>query len=53
MRENGFYWIVFEGVRQVAEYSDNFWYLTGWGNCYTDLEIDEVISKEPLEYPKT
>jgi hypothetical protein len=53
MRENGFYWIIFEGVRQVAEYEDHLWYLTGESGCYLDGSVDEVISKEPLEYPKT
>jgi hypothetical protein len=53
MRENGFYWIIFEGVKQVAEYSDYKWYITGSGNSYSDYVIEKIISKEPLEYPKT
>ncbi len=44
MRVSGFYWVVFDGVEQVAYWSDMFgcWHATGPEEKLFDADMDKI-----------
>ncbi|MFY8248148.1 MAG: hypothetical protein ACOVJ5_00425 [Gloeomargaritales cyanobacterium] len=61
-RQEGYYWVKYEGIFQIAKYeihqklsgTSTNWYLSGLENCFIDSDfehINEVRIKMPGELP--
>ena len=59
-RRVGFYWVRFEGVPIVAEFTDGrgcteerrHWHIPGSSECWRGREVCELLSEFPLRIPR-
>lgn len=50
MRENGYYFVMFQGVSYIARYIDECWSLAGNINIYHDNDFDYIDDKNCFMY---
>jgi len=54
MREDGFYWVLFQREWQVAEWNTSIskkWYIVGLGEAISERHIDEVDERRVYRNP--